>query len=74
MRVNVLIIFVCSGGAAISYFGYAYVAQNPELIAVPIIDRGATVAVAPTATTIFDGSYVSEQEALDGDRSFRTTA
>ena len=33
-------------------------AQNPSLIAVPIIARGATNAVAPTATTIFDGSYV----------------
>ena len=55
---NVLVQGVSRDKYAIGYFGLAYYMENKDkLKAVPIINKGATKAVAPSVETVMDSSY-----------------
>jgi phosphate transport system substrate-binding protein len=55
---NVLVQGVSQDVNAIGYFGYAYYAENQaRLKSVPIVEKAGKPAVAPSETTVLDGSY-----------------
>jgi phosphate transport system substrate-binding protein len=55
---NVLVQGVQRDRYSIGYFGYAYYAENEKkLKAVPIVEKAGKPAVAPSMTTVLDGSY-----------------
>jgi phosphate transport system substrate-binding protein len=55
---NVLVQGVSRDVNAIGYFGYAYYAENRDkLKAVPIVEKAGKPAVAPSESTVLDGSY-----------------
>jgi phosphate transport system substrate-binding protein len=55
---NVLVQGVAKDTYAIGYFGYAYYAENTKnLKAVPIVDKAGKPAVAPSESTVLNGSY-----------------
>ena len=53
---NVLVTSVSGNPNAISYFGYAYYVQNQDKLKAVAVD-GGTGCIAPTPTTIGDGTY-----------------
>jgi phosphate transport system substrate-binding protein len=56
---NILVQGVSSNIYALSYVGYAYYVESQDkLKAVPVINRGATIAVAPSFETITNGTYL----------------
>jgi phosphate transport system substrate-binding protein len=55
---NVLVQGVSRDVNAIGYFGLAYYVENKDkLKAAPIVNKGATKAVAPSVETVMDGTY-----------------
>ena len=55
---NVLVQGVSRNVNALGYFGMAYYAENQDkLKAVPILDKGAKKAVAPSVETVMNGTY-----------------
>lgn len=55
---NVLVQGVAGDVNAIGYFGYAYYAENQnKLKALPIVEKDGKPAVAPSETTVINGTY-----------------
>ncbi len=55
---NVLVQGISRDVNSLGYFGYAYYAENKDkLRAVPIVEKAGKPAVAPSETTVLDGSY-----------------
>jgi phosphate transport system substrate-binding protein len=54
---NILVQGVATDRNALGYFGYAYYAENSKKLKAVSIDGGKGKAVAPSATTVEDGTY-----------------
>ncbi len=55
---NVLVQGVARDLYAIGYFGYAYYAENTKTLkSVPVVEKDGMKAVAPSESTVLDGSY-----------------
>ena len=55
---NVLVTGVAGDKGGLGYFGLAYYLENKDkLIALPVVAKGSTKAVLPSADTVKDGSY-----------------
>ncbi len=55
---NVLVQGVARDVGAIGYFGYAYYAENTKTLkAVPIVEKGGKQPIAPSESSVLNGSY-----------------
>ena len=56
---NVLVTGVAGNTYAMGFFGFAYYEENTATLkAVPVINKGATVAITPSIETISNGTYL----------------